>query len=192
MVQLKIWVRSATMVSGSAWTTSGLLRMPPTESTSSGSAAIWSRCECVRNTWSMRASSSMLRSSTPVPASMRMSSSTMKEVVRARAPMPPLHPSTLTFIPFPGFHRSRLGPADLVAELSRHEHLDLAVPAVDRDRAHRLESPQYAPGGGGRAHQDGHAVALRQRFEAGGQVDRITDHGVRATQLGAHVAHGDF
>src|SRR5690606_22069461 len=174
MVQLKIWVRSATIVSGSAWTTSGLSRMPPTESTSSGSAAMWSRCECVRNTWSMRASSSMLRSSTPVPASIRMSSSTMKEVVRARAPMPPLHPSTLNFIPFPGFHCSRLGPADLVGELPRHEYLDLAVAAIDRDRAHRLEPPQYAPRRGRGAYENRHSVALRQRFEPGGKVDRIS------------------
>ena len=40
ITQLKMCVRSAAIVSGSACTTIGLLRSAPTESTSSGSAAM--------------------------------------------------------------------------------------------------------------------------------------------------------
>src|SRR5262245_38845722 len=46
----------------------------------------------------MRASSFMLRSPTPVPASIRMSWSSNIEVVRKSPPIPPLHPSILSFI----------------------------------------------------------------------------------------------
>src|SRR4051812_25431071 len=64
--------------------------------------------------WSICDSSASVRSPTPVPASMRMSLSRRKEVVRrCLPPIPPEHPRTRSFI----------GPALLFVE---HRH---AVPA---------------------------------------------------------------
>src|SRR5436190_5686438 len=69
--------------------------MPPTVSTRNGIEAMWSRCECVRQIWSICDSSASVRSPTPVPASIRISLSTRNEVVRRwRPPIPPEQPST--------------------------------------------------------------------------------------------------
>src|SRR6478672_7135279 len=78
-----------------------LRRIQQVVSTRKGMHAMWSRWECVTNTWSIRARPSRVRSPTPVPASTRMSSSTSREVVRKLPPIPPLHPKTLTFITRP-------------------------------------------------------------------------------------------
>src|SRR5213075_1259444 len=51
--------------------------------------------------WSMRARASRDRSPTPVPASIRMSSSTRSAVVRRPPPIPPLQPNTRIFIVCP-------------------------------------------------------------------------------------------
>ena len=97
--QLKMCECRMRMVSGVACTCTGAWRSSPTESIISGSAAMWSRCAWVRKTWSIRANSSSVRSPTPVPQSISMSSSSRNEVVRGCAPpIPPLHPSTLSFM----------------------------------------------------------------------------------------------
>src|SRR6266446_3400447 len=69
--------------------------MPPTVSTRNGIEATWSRCECVMKMQSISESSASDRSPTPVPASIRTSLSSRKEVVRkCRPPIPPEQPST--------------------------------------------------------------------------------------------------
>ena len=72
----------------------GLRRKDETESSISGSAAMWSRWEWVRSTWSMRPISSRVRSPTPVPASIRMRSPIKNDVVRQSLAIAPEQPST--------------------------------------------------------------------------------------------------
>src|SRR2546421_4251784 len=97
MAQLKRWFFMISVVARVAYTTSGLVRMPPTVSTRNGIDVTWSRCECVMKMWSICESSASDRSPTPVPASIRMSLSRRKEVVRkCRPPIPPEQPRTLS------------------------------------------------------------------------------------------------
>src|SRR5579885_2090513 len=64
-------------------------------STSSGRPQVWSRCEWVKKTCRIWRISSSVRSPMPVPASMSVSLSTSREVVRKPTPIPPLQPRIL-------------------------------------------------------------------------------------------------
>ena len=100
MTPLKIWVRKAASVSGRAWTWIGgrFVRSRITLSASRPIDRMWSRCEwLIRMCWT-RASASSGMSPTPVPASIRTSSSRRKEVVLQPAAMEPEQPSTWTIM----------------------------------------------------------------------------------------------
>ena len=96
MTLLKTWALIAAMVPGNACTQTGRVSCDAIESIMSGSAAMWSRCECVSSTCSMPAISSSVRSPTPVPASTSTSRSMRKDVVRHPLAMAPEQPSTRT------------------------------------------------------------------------------------------------
>src|SRR5690606_21018413 len=148
--------------------------------------------------WSIAASSSTDRSSTPVPASSRTSSSIRNEVVRARAPMPPLHPRTRTFMEgFPGVprrlrgfgHRHGGNPLDngLAGHL-RHEDPD-RLGATRDGGAGQLEEPVLAAAPGGPLADDDRDLVLPgQALEARGEVHRVADDSVGAPQRRPHVA----
>ncbi len=86
------------MVPAKAWMRTGLDNWKAMASIISGSAATWSRCECVKRTSVMSFISSRVRSPTPVPASTRTSLSIRNDVVRQSFAIAPEQPSTRTFI----------------------------------------------------------------------------------------------
>src|SRR5215218_6214758 len=82
--------------------------------------------ECVTKIWSIRVRSGTDRSPTPVPASIRTSSSTSIDVVLRSPPIPPLQPSILSFILF------RLEGEGAVPVFGRGIHAQKSDPLEER------------------------------------------------------------
>src|SRR5690606_30876217 len=144
-------------------------------SASRGMLSTWSRWLWLIRMWSMRASSSRRSSPTPLPASIRMSSSSRKAVVWHRAAMDPEHPSTRIMAPASTLNELHLraGQLDHVTALEVH-----------RIGRHRLS----IDGGAGTALDVGEHIAARP-FGEGSDLHARLAHG--GDHLGeCHLATG--
>src|SRR5205085_9045245 len=117
----------------------------------------WSRCEWLIRMWSMRASCSSGRSPTPVPASIRMESSSRNDVVLQPAAMAPEQPSTRMIMALRESAVAALQPGDRCCAF--HSHVDPRRP--------RAQGAKVAISG--QTRPCGHAVAAAVRIVTAGR-----------------------